>query len=399
MTTAETKRHLTAPALFSYGFRPFFLLGALWAAVAMILWMALLSGLVALPTRFEPVSWHAHEFLFGYLGAIIAGFLLTAIPNWTGRLPVTGWTLAGLVALWLSGRIAVSLSALLPVGIAAAIDLVFPVVLGAVILREIVAGKNWRNLFILVLLGVFTLANLLFHMDPGDSGSAAQGPGLRLGVAAIVILISLIGGRIVPSFTRNWLVKAGQRDLPTPPMQGFDKIVILATIAALGMWVIAPMSGVTGFALIGVGLLHLVRLSRWRGHRTVSEPLLWVLHLGYAFIPVGAIAEGVAVLRPDMMAAGAAQHVWMVGGFGLMTLAVMCRATLGHTGQDLHAGPAGVLVFLCVIGSVSSRIAASLWPEAAMALYLVSGLFWIGAFGGFVIVYGPLLTRPKPSPT
>ena len=395
MTTLGQMRRWNGPALFSYGFRPFFLFGTIWAALAMVLWIMMLADFLDLPTRFDPVSWHAHEFLFGYLGAIIAGFLLTAVPNWTGRLPVVGWPLAGLFALWVAGRGAIALSALLPFGIPQMIDLLFPVVLGAMILREIIAGKNWRNLGVLVLLGIFTLANLVFHIEAARGEVAAQGLGLRLGIAAVLVMMSLIGGRIVPSFTRNWLVKRGQTDLPTPPMQRFDKVTLLATIVALAIWVILPDAPQTGAALVGVGILHAARLLRWKGYRTFSEPLLWVLHLGYLFVPLGALTEGFALIRPDLLLPGSAQHLWMAGAFGLMTLAVMTRATLGHTGQELRAGAGSVVMFMGVIGSVVIRLSAGIWPDIAMVLYTVSAILWIGAFAGFGGLYGACLLKAK----
>ena len=395
-TTSQQSRAWTGPAVFSFGFRPFFLFGAVWAALAMVLWILMLSGVLTLPTHFDPVSWHAHEFLFGYLGAIIGGFLLTAVPNWTGRLPVVGWQLAGLFALWCFGRIAVAFSALVPLGLAVTIDLSFTIFLGGVLLREIIAGKNWRNLVVLVLLSVFALANLMFHLDAAGQGVAAQGIGLRIGVAAVVMLISVIGGRVVPSFTRNWLVQQKSDRLPVPPMQRFDVAVLLATVLALGLWVAQPERTVTAAALMLIGLLHAARLRRWQGGQTLSEPLLSVLHLGYAFVPLGAVVEALSIFWPDLFALGAAQHVWMAGAFGLMTLAMMTRATLGHTGQTLHAGGGTVAIYLCLIGSVLARLCAALWLGSAMMLYAVSGLLWIGAFLGFVVVYGPLLMKPKP---
>jgi uncharacterized protein involved in response to NO len=216
-STGEQMRNWSGPAVLSFGFRPFFLLGALWAALAMMIWVVMLSGGPALPTRFDPTSWHAHEFLFGYLGAIIAGFLLTAVPNWTGRLPVVGWQLAALSALWIAGRVTIATSALLPPFWVGAVDLAFPLVLAAMILREIIAGKSWGNLVVLVMLAVFALANGLFHWNAAMGGFAAQGMGLRLGLAAALMMVSVIGGRVVPSFTRNWLVKTGHDARPAPP--------------------------------------------------------------------------------------------------------------------------------------------------------------------------------------
>ncbi|WP_108483036.1 NnrS family protein [Oceaniglobus ichthyenteri] len=396
-TTSEQSRQWQGPAVFSYGFRPFFLFGAVWAALAMVLWILMLAGLIALPTALDPVSWHAHEFLFGYLGAIIAGFLLTAVPNWTGRLPVVGWNLAGLFALWVAGRVAVASSAIWPVGLSEVVDLSFLVVLGAVILREIVVGKNWRNLLVLALLSVFALANLIFHLEAARGDVAAQGIGLRLGIGAVVMMIVVIGGRVVPSFTRNWLVQRKAERLPAPPMQRFDKATFLITVLALVAWVGAPDHGAVGGALLIAGVLNAARLARWQGGQTLSEPLLWILHLGYAFVPLGAIFAALAILWPDLFPAIAAQHFWMAGAFGVMTVAMMTRATLGHTGQKLVAGPGTLALYLVLIGAVVARTAAAIWPDLAMLFHTLSGVFWIGAFVGFGVVYGPCLMTPKPA--
>lgn len=392
-TSAERMRAWNGPALLTYGFRPFFLLGALWAAVAMTLWVFMLSGAFDLPTRLDPVSWHAHEFLFGYLGAIIAGFLLTAVPNWTGRLPVVGWALGGVALAWAAGRVAMTVSEALPHWLAAVVDLAFPILLGAMILREIVAGKNWRNLVVLVLLGVFTLANLLFHIEAARGVYAAQGYGLRLGLAAVIGMIALIGGRIVPSFTRNWLVKRGDRRLPVPPMQRFDKATLIATILALLAWTLVPHHEATAAALLGLAALHGLRLARWRGHRTAAEPLVIVLHVAYAFVPLGAAAMGLAILRPDLLGEASAQHIWMAGAVGLMTLAVMTRATLDHTGRTLHADRLTVVIYSALVGSVFARLASE-WLPVHLG-YEISAVLWVTAFAGFVIVYGPLLLSRK----
>lgn len=395
-TTAEQIRRWTGPAILSFGFRPFFFLGALWAALAMVMWIFMLAGELSLPTRFDAVSWHSHEFLFGYLSAIIAGFLLTAVPNWTGRLPIVGWHLGGLAALWIAGRFAIAISEFIPPLLVALIDLAFPVALGLLIAREIVAGKNWRNLIVLAMLTVFTLANLLFHLEAEQGAYAAQGVGLRLGLAAALMMISVIGGRIVPSFTRSWLVKTGSSSLPVSPMQRFDKLVLLITLTGLVLWVIWPNWYITGLVLLLLATVQTVRLARWKGLNTLSEPLVWVLHIGYALVPLGAMLVGVEILFPEALGVAAPQHVWMAGATGLMTLAVMTRATLGHTGRDLHAGLATLAIYLALVASVSVRLAAGVFPEIAMTLYSLSALLWIGAFGGFVIAYGGLLLRPKP---
>lgn len=394
-TTAEQMRAWTGPTIFTYGFRPFFFGAGLWAALAMAVWIAMLSGWDILPTAFDPVSWHAHEFLFGYLGAVVAGFMLTAVPNWTGRLPIVGWPLAGLFALWLAGRVAVSVSDLLSAGVVAAVDLSFAVLLALAMTREIVAGRNWRNLMIVGLLASFILANGLFHWEAARGDYAASGVGLRLGLATGLMMIAVIGGRIVPSFTRNWLVKQGEGRLPAPPMQRFDKLALLALLGALLAWVVWPLHELTGILLISAGLLHLARLARWAGYRTGAEALVWVLHLAYLFLPVGALVQGLAILAPDLIGTAPAQHLWMAGCIGLMTLAVMTRATLGHTGGTLTAGFGTTALYLLLAGAVLSRVFAGIWPVLATHLHTISALCWIAAFGGFAVLYGGLLLRVK----
>lgn len=392
-SSAEQIRRWQGPALLSYGFRPFFFFGALWAGLAMTVWIATFSGTFSLPSRFDPVSWHAHAFLFGYLSVIIAGFLLTAVPNWTGRLPVVGWSLGFLAIVWLAGRAAILFSAHLPSWLVAAVDLSFTVLLGAMILREIVAGKNWRNLIVLALLAIFTLANLIFHIEAAMGEYPAGGFGIRLGLGAALMMIAVIGGRIVPSFTRNWLVQQKSAVLPVPPMQRFDKALLLFSAVALILWVLLPLHPLTGLALILIGLGHLFRLARWRGILTHAEGLVAILHIAYLFVPLGAVAVGAAILWPATVPLQAAQHLWMAGAIGTMTLAVMTRATLGHTGERLHAGKATVAIYLAIVGATALRFAASF--VSLPILLEISGVLWCGAFFGFAAIYGPLLLRER----
>lgn len=388
-------RAWTGPAIFSYGFRPFFLLGALWAAFAMVLWIGMLSGHAPLATRFDPTSWHAHEFLFGYLSAVMAGFLLTAVPNWTGRSPIMGWPLVGLVGLWLLGRLAIGISLFLPTVIVAILDLSFTIALGGIILREIIAGKNWRNLIVLALLGAFTITNLIFHVEAAVGEYPAQGIGLRSGLASALMMIALIGGRIIPSFTHNWLSKTGHDARPSRPMQSFDKAVLLVTLVGLVSWIAAPNHILTGLFLLCLAGLHFLRLIRWKGHLTISDPLILILHVAYGFFPLGALVAGLAILVPDIITKAASQHIWMAGTIGLMTMAVMTRATLGHTGQAMRAGAGTTALYLAIVSAVVARLMADIFPLQAMAFYQVSAFLWIAAFAGFSLIYGGPLLRPK----
>ncbi|WP_340108709.1 NnrS family protein [Pikeienuella sp. HZG-20] len=382
------------PALFTLGLRPFFLFGAVWAAAAMALWIPMLAGRMAPPTAFDPISWHAHELLFGYLGAVVSGFVLTAAPNWTGRPALMGWPLAGLVALWLAGRVAVLTSAEtapLPVAL---IDLALPAALVAYFGNAIIAGGNWRNLPVVALLTGWGVANALFHWEAAEGGFPAAGHGLRLGLMAAVLLISLIGGRITPIFTRNWMRarKAG----PEPTLfNRADGAILLFTVAALAVWVVWPHEWATAALAALAGIAHLWRLSRWSGRHAGAEPLVWVLHAGYAFIPIGFLGVAASAFLPG--AAAAAQHLWMAGAVGLMTLAVMTRASLGHCGKPLTASRPITALYLALIVSVAARFAYGLAPGADWLLHL-AGAGWIIAFGGFAALYWPLLTRAKSTP-
>ncbi|MEM7445888.1 MAG: NnrS family protein [Pseudomonadota bacterium] len=384
-------------AFLSLGLRPFFLAGALWAALAMLLWIGMLTGTPMLPSAFDPVSWHAHEFLFGYLSAIIAGFLLTAVSNWTGRPPIMGAALAALVALWIAGRLAVAFSDHLTPAVVMAIDLSMPVALAATIAFELIKGRNWRNLIVLAMLTTLIAGNAVFHLEAIAGVYAANGVGLRIGLGASVMMIAVIGGRIVPSFTRNWLTKQGKTSLPSPPSR-LDWIALLTLMLALVYWVASPGWALTGAAMVMAGLLHFGRLARWKGEATFGEPLVFVLHAGYAFVPIGTLALGLSILATDGSDTIGAQHLLMAGAIGLMTLAVMTRATLGHTGGELRADVRTAILYLFVIIAVVARVASGLAPSIGQDLLLVSATCWIAAFGGFVMVYGPYLIGSQRNP-
>ncbi len=385
-STAERMRAHAGPAILSFGFRPFFLLAALWAALAMVLWILALAGGLDLPGRLDGVDWHIHAALFGFVPAVLAGFLLTAIPNWTGRLPVTGCPLAALAGLWLAGRVA-----MLATGSLAAplIDAAFLPVLAAVAAREIVAGRNWRNLKILVMVALLACANALFHVEGG------AGYGARLGAGTVVLMLTVIGGRIVPSFTRNWLAKRGPGKLPASPGR-LDAAAIAATVAALAAWVAAPDSSAAALLCALAGVLGLARLARWQGWRTLAEPLVTILHLGYLFLPAGFLLVAAGTLLPGAVPYIGIPHSWTAGAIGTMTLAVMTRASLGHSKRALTAGPATVAIYAAILAAGLARSLATFLPGAAWLLHLAAA-GWIAAFAGFALAYGPMLLRPAPA--
>ena len=390
-TSSDAGRSYNGPAILRVGFRPFFLAAGIWSALAVVLWLGGMAGFGAAPTAFDPAVWHAHEMLFGFVAAVIAGFLLTAIPNWTGRLPLRGNGLALLVGLWALGRAAVGLSALTGPLAAAVLDLAFPAAFCAVVLREILTGRNWRNLPIVGVLAVLIASNLLTHLEPLGVAQTA-GLGLRLGIATVAVLITLVGGRIVPSFTRNWLVKRGERRLPRP-FGRLDRLAILAAVAAGLAWSLAPEALASGTLALIAAVLGGVRLAGWCGQRTLAEPLVWVLHLGYGWLVLGWALLGAAVLAPILDPA-AALHALTAGAMGTMTLAVMTRASLGHSGRPLHAGAGTTWCYALVGAAALMRVLAPLTAIDAALLFGLSGLAWIGAFGLFVVLYAPLLAGP-----
>jgi uncharacterized protein involved in response to NO len=391
-TALRRRRNYAGPALFSYGFRPFFLGGASWAALAILLWLPQYFGELTLPTGLGPLDWHIHEMIYGFVAAVVAGFLLTAIPNWTGRLPVNGAALSALAALWVAGRAAILTSAVIGEGLAAVIDIAFLAVLATVAAREIIAGNNWRNLRVLILLLVLIAGNVVFHLEILRRGNADYG--VRIAIAAVVALIMLIGGRIVPSFTRNWLVRANPGRLPQP-FGRFDALALAGSAAALVAWIALPQHAVTSALLLAAGVLQTVRLARWAGDRTIADRLVLVLHVAYAFVPLGFLLLGASVLWPSDWPTSAALHAWTAGAFGLMTLAVMTRASLGHTGHDLVASIPTQLIYFAVLIATLTRIAAAFAPS--VLLLHVAGFAWIAAFTGFAAVYGPLLIRHPPN--
>ena len=386
-------RSIAGPAMLTQGFRPFFLLAGILAPLALGLSWAMIEGWIALPTAFGPIAWHYHELLFGYVAAVVAGFLLTAIPNWTGRLPLQGAPLLFLVALWLAGRVAVALSALIGAWPAALIDLAFLASFAAVILREILAGRNWRNLPIVSAVLLLLACNALSHA--ALLGFVDDGIARRSAIAVIIALISLIGGRIIPSFTRNWLAKRKAEALPRS-FGPFDQVTLGATVIALAWWAAAPFAASTGVLAGLAALLNVLRLARWGGLATRAEPLVWVLHLGFLWVPtgLGLLAASVFV---DAVPQSGAIHALSAGAIGTMTLAVMSRATLGHSGRALHAGRGLTAAYILVTIAALARVIASALPDFYTPLLLTAATAWIAAFLFFLGVCGPMLLSPRPN--
>jgi uncharacterized protein involved in response to NO len=383
-------RQYGGPAILSYGFRPFFLFGAIYAGVAILAWLPVYFSEITLPAALAPRDWHVHEMLFGWLGAVVTGFLLTAIPNWTGRLPIQGAPLLALFAVWLAGRIAIMTSGLIGWFPAAVVDAAFLILVAGAAAREVVAGKNWRNLVVVAIVTVLALANVAFHVEAHFSGAADYSA--RTGIGAMAALIMLIGGRIIPSFTRNWLVRENPGRLPAP-FGRFDAAAIAASVLAVVVWIDLPEGPVTTAALSLAAALQAARLLRWAGDRTLREPLLAVLHVGFAFVPAGYAL--LALAAAGAVPATAGIHAWTAGAFGVMTIAVMTRATLGHTGHALIASPATRVIYAAAVLAAVLRIWAALAPGWSEILLHLAALAWAAAFLGMALVYGPMVCRER----
>lgn len=376
--------------LWSYGFRPFFLAGSVQAVVTMALWLLVLGHGLEIGGDFGAVWWHGHEMLFGFAPAVLAGFLLTAIPNWTGKLPVSGGPLIRLFSVWLVGRIAMAAADVTGVWLASALDLAFLPLLLAICVREIIAGRKWNDLKILAGITAIMVGNLGFHGTVLAGGDPQLW--LSAAVAGYVALVLIIGGRIIPSQTRNWLSRREAGSMPVA-YNRFDAGVIGISVLGLALWTLAPEAPATAvLALVAAGL-NVARLARWRGLAVRAEWLLLVLHLAYGFVPLGFLA--IAAATAGLLQPVSALHVLTVGVIAMMMLAMMARTTRGHTGHALMASRMTILSCLSLFAAALARPLADLtgWP----GLMEASGVLWILAFVLFILEHAVMLTLKRKS--
>ena len=373
-------------AFWSYGFRPFFFSAALFAGIATPAWALFVSDLEGLPLRYLSRAWHVHEMIFGFLPCVMTGFFLTAIPNWTERPPMRGWPLIILWALWLVGRLSIAFSEL-PLLALALIDGAFLVVVAGIVWREILSAQAWDRLPMGILISLYSSANILFHglfLNRAETALAE-----RLGLILIMIFLALIGGKVTPGFTEDYLEEIGLTHRPSLSSR-FDGFSILLVAVAGLLWMIQGPAIVTGIAFVVAGVLHVIRLSRWYGWHTWREPLVLILHVGYSwlamsFLIIGGAMLGIGVHMEDAI------HALTTGAVGVMTLAVMTRASLGHTGRIKHAGVLTVIIFLLVnLGAILRVFGPSINLFNDLGLLLAAGC-WSGAYLLFAIGYSHIL--------
>jgi uncharacterized protein involved in response to NO len=380
--------------LFSLGFRPFFGLAALQACVSVPWWLAVWVGLAPTPAWLSPSLWHAHEMIFGFVAAAAAGFLLTAAPTWTQTRPVAGAPLAVLAALWLAGRAGMALAGVLPAWAVAALDLAFLPALAFAVGRGIVAARQRRNYGFPALLSALALLNLAVHLDALGVRTGVASVALHGAVDLAIVLIVWVGGRITPAFTANALRRAGSAvELRT--WAWLERATLVAVVAYAGADLVLPRTIASGSVALAAALLVGARLSGWQGARTLRDPLLASLHLGYLWVAVGLFAVALADLT-GRISWSVAVHALTVGAIGTMVLAVMTRVALGHTGRPLVAPRAAVAAYLLVSAAALARTAGAVVFAADYPNVLaLAGLLWASAYAVFLAHYGPILVRPR----
>lgn len=366
-------------ALFALGFRPFYLLAALFAAGAVPLWLAWYFGLGGGPLWLPPLLWHAHEMLFGFACAVIAGFLLTAVRAWTGQPTPTGTPLAALAALWLGGRLTLLFG---PPFAGAALDIAFLPLVALALAPVLWRTGNRRNYFVVLLLGALAGANTVFHARTLGLLDGSALDALHLALGLIVTLETVIAGRIVPSFTANAL--RGLRQWQHPRL---NQTAIALTALALLAWALQAPALPARLLAAAAAAAQVLRITGWNPWATRRTPLLWILHLSHAWIPVG-----LGLLAADLNAA--ALHVLAVGSMAGLILGMITRTALGHTGRMLVAGRIETAAYGLIVIAVLSRLAAALGVASVPALLLAGGT-WTLAFLLYVWRYAPMLVRPR----
>ena len=380
-------------ALFNFPFRLFFLLTGLYGVVTVGAWMSYLFGGLALPLGWSSVHWHAHEMLFGLTSAAIAGFLLTAMCNWTGAPPLRGSALLGLACLWLAGRVMMWTASWWPAGWVAVVDLLFLPWMAIYVARVLLAHGNKRNLIMVAILLLLTHANGMMHAGFMTGSGFWLTLGQLTAFNLITLMMVVIGGRIIPLFTINWLRNNGGDIAAVAPSARLDRVTLITTALLVPADWLIGFPWITGFLAAVAGVLHGARLATWGGWKTGREPLLWILHLGYVWIVVALLLKGAAAF--NLVAASVWQHALGVGAMGTLILGIMTRVALGHTGRSLALPPFGVLIYLAITLGALSRVLTAVHVMDYRVGLSIAAIGWTLAFSLFVLIYWPILSRPR----
>jgi len=373
-------------ALFAKGFRPFFLLAGLFALAIVPSWLLFFFGVLSVDGYLDPLSWHAHEMIFGFVVAVIAGFLLTAVGNWTQRETLTGMPLLALTALWVLGRISMLCAQQLPFSLAAVLDLAFLPLLIMALARPLIASRNFRNYPLLIVLAVLFACNAVMHAQALGllpMGSARKASLVAVDVVLLVVLIII--GRVLPTFTRNATKVADIRS-----HTALDTACLVSMVALGVSDAVLPHSTLAIGAAALTAILAIARAWHWGAMHTLKHPLLWVLHLGYGWLVLGLGLRAVAGL--GYISASLATHALTVGVIGTLTLGMMARVALGHTGRMLSASRTMVCAFVALNFAAAARaLAPWLHPSWHLASLWIAAALWSVAFLLFVACYAPVL--------
>jgi uncharacterized protein involved in response to NO len=377
---------------FAYGFRPFFLAAIAWALVAIVAWTVVRAvGAMPLP-HLPPQLWHGHEMLFGFFTAAIAGFLLTAVPGWTATRVFAGWPLALLTLLWLLGRTAFAFANALPSWFVALAELPFLPALAGMVAVPLLRARNRNMPLLLVLVALWLVdATFVYAMTLGKLPLASSM--LRVGLDIVLLLITVIGGRVVPSFTAGALRRRGI-EAPIRSHVAVEAITITAMVAVVAVDLIAPAHSVAAIVAAVAALAHLIRLSGWRGTLTLGEPIVWVLHLAYLWLPVGLALKAVSLMTGTDWAAGWL-HALTTGAASMMVVAVITRASLGHTGRELTVSLAVAISYAVLGAAAVARVAATALGSLQEWALGLAAVLWTIAFAILLFTYGPILLRRR----
>lgn len=379
--------------ILAYPFRPFFLIAGVYGVVTIVAWMAQLFGSLTLPVGWSPIYWHGHEMLFGLVTAAIAGFLLTAICNWTGAPPLQGAGLLVMMLVWLSGRLAMWTASWWPMGVVAVVDMLFLPVLAGYALRVLLRHGNRRNLVLVAMLVVLALANAMTHIG-FVTGNVVW---LRLGEITafnlVTLLMVIISGRIIPLFTINWLRNNGRKPEDVRSTVAIDSVALISTALLIPIDFFPGLPWLAGSVAAVAAVAHTIRLLGWSGWKASLEPLLWILHLGYAWIVAALALKSLAAF--GLVPPSAWNHALGVGGMGTLILGIMTRVALGHTGRALHLPRFAIAIYVTISLAAATRVAAALLLVEFRIGLLIAATAWSLAFAIFVIIYWPILSRPR----
>ena len=375
--------------LLSIGFRPFYLLGAVFAVVAMAAWLVVFTGIAYFGGYLQGMSWHSHEMVFGFSMAVMTGFLFTAVRNWTGLPTPSGWVLGAIAAVWIAARILLVVG---PASIGVILDVLFLPLVTIGIAIPVFRSRNKRNFKVVAIVAVLAILHFVFHLAlNGVLPASLSRPALFAAIDVFVILFAVVGGRVIPAFTRNAVPDANPVHRTWVEVGAFGLLLLLAVTTLTGGELALP-AGQTALLAFLAAAAHGLRLALWQPGRTLGHPLLWMMPVAYSWLPLALVLRGLAGLA--LVVPGAWIHALTAGALTSLMVAMMMRSTLGHTGRELKASRVDVVVFLLLqLGAVIRVLSGTVGDHRTMTI--LAGLSWTAAFIVFLLRYAPMLLRHR----